>query len=225
MMNSFRRRELKFHLLPGQRERILPRLLEHMDYDGYCRDGRPYTIRNIYFDTLRDDLVRRSNDRPWYKEKVRLRSYEGGTRRYLELKKKIGGTISKRRIPLTDEEARALLQENRLPERTDPLEAQILREIRRVFGQNPLEKQVPLRYDRLALYGKDDRDLRITLDQDLRSGEYRLLPEGETLMEVKILGAVPLWISRLLSEERAYSARFSKYGRRYSLERNDRRVL
>ena len=55
-------------------------------------------------------------------------------------------------------------------------------------------------------------------DVDLRLGDHGApiaLPRGDVLMEVKIPGACPLWLSRLLSEVGAYPTSFSKYGACY----------
>lgn len=79
-------------------------------------------------------------------------------------------------------------------------------------------------YDRLAFAGVDDPGLRITFDTnlrwsdtevDLRIGDYGdaiPLPCGDVLMEIKIPGVCPLWLSRLLSEAGAFPTSFSKYG-------------
>ena len=40
----------------------------------------------------------------------------------------------------------------------------------------------------------------------------KLLKEGERLMEVKILGAMPMWLSEILSELSIFPVGFSKYG-------------
>ena len=46
-----------------------------MESDRYGRT----TIRNIYFDTDNYRLIRRSIEKPAYKEKLRIRSYEQAT--------------------------------------------------------------------------------------------------------------------------------------------------
>lgn len=83
--------------------------------------------------------------------------------------------------------------------------------------------RVFLAYDRLAFAGIQDPNLRITFDTNLRwrdqdldlcLGDYgqSLLEEERILMEVKMPGACPLWLSRLLSEEGIFPISFSKYG-------------
>ncbi len=42
-----------------------------------------------------------------------------------------------------------------------------------------------------------------------------VLPQEQTLMEIKVPGAMPLWLCDLLSENRIYPTSFSKYGACY----------
>ena len=81
-------------------------------------------------------------------------------------------------------------------------------------------------YDRLAFVGIDDPELRITFDTglrwrdtdvNLRLGNHGapIIPDGQVLMEIKIPGASPLWLSRLLAVAGAYPTSFSKYGTCY----------
>jgi hypothetical protein len=87
--------------------------------------------------------------------------------------------------------------------------------------------KVFLSYDREAYAGTVIPDLRITFDTnmrwrdtelDLRSGNYGepILKDDRILMELKLPGTSPLWLSHLLSENEVYPASFSKYGTCYS---------
>ena len=83
-------------------------------------------------------------------------------------------------------------------------------------------------YDRCA-YANESGDLRITLDRNIR---YRtddldltysldgknIIPEGYILMEIKVPGTYPMWLTRLLSEHKIFKTSFSKYGRAYQME-------
>jgi hypothetical protein len=42
-----------------------------------------------------------------------------------------------------------------------------------------------------------------------------LLPDDVYIMEIKILGSMPMWLTKLLSENELYSRGFSKYGVKY----------
>ena len=99
-LTTFRRYEKKFLLTKAQYEALIPRLSAYMELDGYCQNQRPYSIYNVYYDTANFDVIRHSISKPYYKEKLRLRSYHvpGGEEEevFLELKKKINGIVSKR---------------------------------------------------------------------------------------------------------------------------------
>ena len=70
----FQRYEIKFLLTRKQKECILKAMEPYMELDAYGRS----TIRNIYYDTDNYRLVRKSLEKPVYKEKLRVR-----TTRYL----------------------------------------------------------------------------------------------------------------------------------------------
>ena len=83
----FKRYELKYMLTRAQKEKILQAMAPYMALDRYGKN----TVRNIYFDTNDYRLIRRSIEKPAYKEKLRMRSYsrESGTSPvFVELKKK-----------------------------------------------------------------------------------------------------------------------------------------
>lgn len=67
----FKRYELKYMLTKEQKQKVLEAMDPYMALDQYGRT----TIRNIYFDTDNYRLVRRSIEKPAYKEKLRIRSY------------------------------------------------------------------------------------------------------------------------------------------------------
>ena len=184
-------------------------------------------ICNIYFDTEDHLLIRSSLDKPVYKEKLRLRSYGiplGNDKVFVELKKKYKGVVYKRRIGMELNSAENYLYN------LDPLTAdsQIMNEINWFlnFYKN-IEPAMYISYDRIAMYGIGDPELRVTFDHNilwreedlwLENGSYgsQLLGKGEYLMEIKVPGAFPLWLSQILDELKIYPVSFSKYGRAYT---------
>ena len=68
---TFKRYELKYLLTPAQKQAVLRGIEPFMELDRYGRT----TIRNVYFDTDSYRLIRRSIEKPAYKEKLRVRSY------------------------------------------------------------------------------------------------------------------------------------------------------
>lgn len=218
----FQRYEKKYLLNRQQLSGLKDCLRTKMTEDQYGL----YSICNLYFDTEDYALIRASIEKPVYKEKIRLRSYGIPGRCdtvFLELKKKYQGVVYKRRISLTLQEAERYLRSGELPEHA----GQIFREIDWAmrFYHRP-EPKVFIGYDRTAYFGSEDSNLRITFDRDLRWRDSQLdLTKGDwgglilspelTLMEIKIPGVMPLWLSNTLSELQIFAASFSKYGACY----------
>ena len=219
---TFERRELKYRITDAQRAALEAAFGARMVPDEHGES----TICNIYYDTADHRLIRASLEKPTYKEKLRLRSYgvtEPGGEVFLELKKKYKGIVYKRRITLPEDAAgefiagRAPLGEH----------GQIGREIEYFTAfYAPLLPAVHLSYERSAWFSREDRDLRITFDKSIRfrqedvsltlpAGGRRILPEGESLMEIKAAAALPLWLVSELDTLGIYQSTFSKYGEAY----------
>ena len=84
----FERVERKFLLTPGQYAGLMRVLPEYMQVDQYGESA----ILSLYLDTEDSLLIRRSLEKPAYKEKLRLRSYgvpEEGDTVFVEHKKEI----------------------------------------------------------------------------------------------------------------------------------------
>ncbi len=222
--NVFNRYEKKYILSGYVYSLLRSRLARHMTVDQYGR----HTICNIYYDTPDSLLIRRSIEKPVYKEKLRLRSYgvpSPSSTVYLEIKKKYKKIVNKRRIGLTLQEAYDYIEHGIRPQE----DSQILRELDFFLERYPLQKGLYLAYDRVAFFGNEDKNFRVTFDRNIRSrrehmeleaGDFGdlLLPRGYILMESKVMGSTPLWFANLLSELQIYPASFSKYGNIYRRE-------
>ena len=219
----FKRYELKYMLTLEQKEKILEAMSNYMELDKYGRT----TIRNIYFDTDNYRLIRRSLEKPAYKEKLRIRSYSQASAHstvFVELKKKYDKLVYKRRLPLSEQDAMAWVC-RREP---CPLDTQISREIDYFMDYyGKLKPTAFLSYQREAYYHKTGGDFRVTFDDQILCRQRdmnlcadiygeRILPEDKVLMELKCSGGIPLWMVDVLSRERIYKTTFSKYGTAYS---------
>ena len=47
-----------------------------------------------------------------------------------------------------------------------------------------------------------------------------LLPEGYSILEIKVQEAMPLWLSKILDDGKIYKNSFSKYGEAYKQQAN-----
>ena len=218
----FKRYELKYLLTAEQKETVLKAMAPYMKLDRYGRT----TIRNLYYDTDTYLLIRRSIEKPAYKEKLRIRSYsraDSDSTVFVELKKKYKHVVYKRRISLPNRGAMAWLS----GEKHCNQHTQIANEIdyfMELYGT--LRPTVFLSYEREAYYCKDGGDFRVTFDDNIlcRQDDLSLdsevygapiLPEGKVLMEIKCNGGIPLWMTQVLSAEKIYKTSFSKYGTAY----------
>ena len=220
----FKRYELKYLLTLAQKETVLKAMEPYMTLDKYGRT----TIRNLYYDTDTYLLIRRSIEKPAYKEKLRLRSYsrvDSDTTAFVELKKKYKSIVYKRRISLPYGEAIAWLSREKRTEK----HTQIASEIDYFLDYyGSLHPTVFLSYEREAYFCNDDSDFRVTFDDNILCRQHDLslesevygmpiLPEGKVLMEIKCSGGIPLWMTQVLSKEKIYKTSFSKYGTAYGM--------
>jgi VTC domain. len=229
-INTFNRYEKKFVIDEVQHKAILPVIMQHMRFDANCSNGREYMINNIYYDTDDSSIIRHSLSKPYYKEKLRMRSYGNmiapDSKVFLELKKKIGGVVIKRRADLLLSEAALLLESGIRPQPADYISGQVINEIAYFLSSHTVKPAAYISYKRTALFDQDDGDFRITFDRNiitrredlsLEKGRFGtdLLP-GHYLMEVKITGSFPLWFTSLISNNQIYSTGYSKYGQEYT---------
>ena len=218
----FKRYELKYLLTRQQKALLLQEMKPYMQLDKYGKT----TIRNIYFDTDNYRLIRRSLEKPAYKEKLRVRSYcraESADPVFVELKKKYKSVVYKRRVVMPQRQAIGWLCDGT----AHPEKSQIADEIDYFcsFYQN-LRPTVFLSYEREAYYSVSGDDFRVTFDENILSRcadislsadiwGTPLLPEGMVLLELKTPGGIPLWMTRFLTEQKIYKTSFSKYGTAY----------
>lgn len=218
----FARYESKYLLTRAQQARVIAAMEDYMAPDSYGLT----TIRNVYFDTPRYRLIRRSMEKPVYKEKLRIRSYAQASPDsdvFVELKKKYKGVVYKRRLALPEQTAVEWMAGSCPPGE----DTQIRREIDYFLHfYGTLRPTVYLCYDREAWYCRDGSEFRVTFDTNIRARETELsleseaggaplLDEGYVLMEIKCNGGIPLWMTKVLTEEKIYKTSFSKYGTAY----------
>lgn len=235
MAEIFRRVEKKYIINKEQYEKILPELKKYMNEDQYGRS----TICNIYFDTDKYELIRHSITKPYFKEKIRLRSYntpKQDSKVYLEIKRKCDGVVGKRRIEMTLEDFNKYAEN---PNSISNANAQIKKELDYTFKHYDLKKAMYLSYERTAFYQKDNMDFRTTFDSnvlarnydlDLSKGSYGVDILGKDLyiLEIKTLGSIPMWFVKVINEIGIKPGNFSKYGEAYEqiiMEKEDNKIV
>ncbi|MBR3141756.1 MAG: polyphosphate polymerase domain-containing protein [Clostridiales bacterium] len=218
----FERYEYKYFLTPSQKRRLLEETDRRLKLDPYGRT----TIRNIYYDTDSFRLIRDSLDHPVYKEKLRIRSYqraESSDPVFIEIKKKFEGIVYKRRVAIPKSSA-----EHWIDKRENmPFRNQITSEIDYFLNfYEGIGARAFISYEREAYSDITNSGFRVTFDENILARDTdldlgsdiwgeALLPVGTTLMEVKIPGAMPVWMARFLSTNNISRISYSKYGTYY----------
>ena len=219
-----KRCEMKYILSKDQLAFLKSGLNGHMKVDEFGKTS----IASLYYDTPEKLLISRSVETPDFKEKIRLRSYGlacGDSPVFLELKRKAYSTVYKRRVKTTMSDVKEFFAGN------DSIlgDGQINREITYFRDNyNTLEPSCLIIYDRTA-YFEPESNLRLTIDENprYRTDNLRLdysmqgmplLENGESILEIKVQDAIPLWLAKILSDGKIYKTSFSKYGEAYRRE-------
>lgn len=230
MQTTFERYEKKYALTQSEYEAFLNASKNFLQSDKHPN----YTVNNVYFDTPNFDIIRNSIQKPVFKEKLRMRSYntpEADGIAFLELKKKFKHVVYKRRIDAPYEQLVSFIRNptfftSAFFNSLDEEQRQIKNELQWFLNFMNVSPAVFIAYDREAYSTKDD-NIRITFDAnirwrntdlDLSQGDWgSLIPmEKDILMEIKIGKSMPLYLVKILSSLNLVPVSFSKYGTCYT---------
>ncbi len=219
MEKSFKRHEIKYLITINQYINLMDYLSDKVEKDVFYKS----TICNVYYDTDNFELIRKSIEKPIYKEKLRIRSYNKPTLDssvYVELKKKYDHIVYKRREKIA---YKYVLNNSFL----EGAETQIDKEIK-YFNDfyGGLTPKMFLSYEREAYCFKTDKQIRITFDTNIKYrtenvnllpsiSDIKLLPNNLVLMKLKVPFSIPYDLAKYLSSEKIFKTPFSKYGTAY----------
>ena len=221
---------MKFVITREQREDLMADTLPRMKPDENAMDGAFYPIVSLYYD---------NPDRACYWEKVesfqnrrkmRVRVYGSLDGKlaptiFVEIKHKCDGRGVKRRLLCTLDEAFTVAAGGDIAPRTNILDRRLVEEIHMLVKQRDFQPCCAMRYDRHAFADRDpESDLRVTFDtgiayrfdklkvvpDDQKFDRY-LLPDGYSVMEVKVTGSVPFWLTHMIGRHHCILQSHSKY--------------
>ena len=215
-IDTFERVEHKYLMRDQQAKLFYQSIAQYIRPDIYPF----YNLYNIYYDSDDYRMISHSIEGPVYKEKLRIRSYGELVNNpfiYVEMKKKYEGIVYKRRIQVPAKQMDTLFQNN----------SQIGKEITYMQQFYNADKKVFIAYDRHAYQAKQETDVRITFDTNIR---YRLnhlelndnytdiplLAPKQVLVEIKVMHRYPLWLIHTLTGMHMQRTSFSKYGTIYT---------
>ncbi len=230
------RLELKYlvplHLL----DQIRSDVLIYTDYDKHvlARPDKQYTVRSIYYDTMRLEYYYEKVAGIKRRKKIRIRGYNkldlnknSNPAVFLEIKRKNNNFISKNRSRVLYHDLENLLTSGDIDQYILPDKN---RDVRNDAGKflfhyfhKSLKPVVLIVYEREAFFSKFDAQFRVSFDKNLRS---RIFPApanmfdnahmksslmGKFVLEVKYSGPHPRWMKDLIYDYRLTQRPVSKY--------------
>ena len=225
--------EMKFAITSAQRAALMAQLGSFLRADENAGEGARYPVVSLYYDNAeRDCYWDKARSLP-SRRKLRVRvygSHDGAVpaSSFVEIKHKCDGRGVKRRVLLPLAQALRVC-EGLQPEGVTLGEPQqrIIAEAHDLVLRRNFRPVVVMRYDRTAYAAMDpESDLRVTFDEGIRARFDSLTPEpddrnfaagselhtdGLTVMEVKVTGCIPYWLSRTISAAGCRMQSHSKY--------------
>ncbi len=224
ILNKFERKEKKYVINHDIYTNLISKIKCYLTEDNFSNT----TINSLYLDTDDYLLIRRSIEKPEYKEKLRVRCYENDSssdKMFLEVKKKCEGMGYKKRIKLDQQSLDKIITEHDY----SLGESHTAKELNWCLQRYQPKPKVYVGYKRQAFKGTTENDLRITFDNNLiyrtddlniDSGFYGdyIVDENLIIMEIKTTEGIPVWLSDILNNLHIYPSSFSKVGNAYKRE-------
>lgn len=233
--------EMKFVIDGQTRARLMETLEPQLCADANADETAYYPIVSLYYDNDERDCywekVRGSRNR----RKFRVRVYGSNNGKipptvFIEVKHKQEGRGVKRRVRMPLEEALRVGRGEMPTIKLNPVDTRTCEEIiNDLVKRRGFKPVMVMRYDRRAYAAKDPTsDLRVTYDTGIAyrldnliptpddpnfRPENYMYPEDISVLEVKITGTIPYWLSVLLAKTGCKLQSHSKYCN--ALERSD----
>ena len=225
LQTNFKRIETKYILDSATLKELKRDLEPYLVDDDYARSS----ISNIYFDTDDYQVIQDSLARINGREKLRMRTYEAEPTDqspvFLEIKKKEDEIGYKYRLLSNPSSVLDFIERGVRDETID--DERMVEELALLQGRYfDLKPKMFIAYDRHSLKAKREPKLRLTIDSnlvyrdydlDLTAGRhgYPLLDEDKVILEIKVSGQYPSWLTQALDKYQLVDQSFSKYGNAY----------
>jgi hypothetical protein len=223
------RYELKYVIDRAQVHALDEALAAFMQPDAHGDGDGRYPVTSLYYDTADYKAYWDKIQGHRYRRKLRVRVYGDravtpDTACFVEIKQRTNRTVLKKRVALPYAAAIDLCETGG---GADGVSGPVVEEVSYLRAALHLQPACIVSYDRLAFQGgQADPGLRVTFDTNLkgRAHDLSLLSTGYAenryfappqwcIMEIKADGHVPLWLTRLVGEQRCTPRRVSKYCR------------
>lgn len=225
--------EYKYLLSDRLLEKLHKLFIPYMIHDKYSaqRPDQEYTVRSIYFDTSRFSFYHEKISGIEKRKKIRIRGYNNYFKDalvFLEIKRKMGPSISKNRASIYYKNLSDLLETGEIMTNIFPHPGlktsyeNTKKHLFYIYNLN-LKPVIKVIYEREAFFFKFDQKWRITIDKNLRSSltvnPECLFDENVTvpnlkrysILEIKGMGDIPSIIRRIVAKLELRLQALSKY--------------
>lgn len=225
------RQEFKFLLPAEQSEAFRNFIAERIPVDRGAEGG--YPVLSTYYDTADRHSYWQKMWGVANRRRVRARVYGAANGQippaaFIEIKHKQDANGVKRRASLPLEELEELAQGRipyslKEPERSSA-DRNLVEELKDLIIGEGARPVVQVRYDRMAYDYGNDGTIRITFDSDLlcrfslkpltaddRDFSLQIMSEKMTVIEVKTIGPVPIWLREVTGKFHLSAQSVSKY--------------
>ncbi len=219
----FRRFEFKYQMPRAIADRIIPQLLNYMDWDPYVKEGDFYEVTTLYMDSPELRCYHEKLDGLMDRKKVRIRTYDKNykpdSKIFFELKRRSGEVILKDRAVVTGKDFCDFM-ENPFSVWNEGERDDFMNEFLWEFSVNRMRSVVVVSYKRKPFVSKFDKEFRVTFDYDLSFAkpngadyglDYNNPDDDLVIMEVKFNGAMPRWFHDIIEMYCLSKDAFSKY--------------
>ncbi len=224
----FQRFEFKYYLPHNTADKIIPALLNYMDWDPYIKNSHNdyYQVNSLYFDSPDYGCFADKESGIADRKKLRFRFYEPlqpASPIFLEIKRKKDALIIKDRIKLTSEFGASVNLDNYLKSLYDnDKDNKFLRELIWFKKRNNLRPKLFISYCRKALMSKVDPRFRLTFDYNIKTALINNLAEPPArkllsvypyavVLELKYNNILPNWFHHIIQKFQLQRLAYSKY--------------
>ena len=208
----FRRFEFKYILEKDVADRIIPDLMNYMEWDPYVGENDYYECHSLYMDNRNLKAYHEKIDGILNRKKVRIRSYtrdyKPGDPLFFELKRKSGEIILKDRVVIPGKHLPEFIEDPFSLLKYDEFDKDFLNEFIFEYTNYRMDPKILVSYKRKPFFSKINPNFRVTFDYDMEFApadradydlEYTKMNEDFVVMEVKFNGSVPKWFHNILN--------------------------
>jgi len=224
----FQRFEFKYYLPKNIADKLIPALLNYMDWDPYIKESGQdyYQVNSLYFDSPDFGCFWDKESGIADRKKLRFRFYndikDQASPIFAEIKRKKDALVIKDRISI---DAASSSNDNFDKKLSELLNADqdndFLHELVWFKKRNTLRPKLFVSYKRKALVGKIDKKFRVTFDYDIKTqlandldispNKFKNVYPGGAVLELKYNNVLPAWFHKIIQRYQLQRLAYSKY--------------